>query len=211
MATIYLEKGKSRVVAFAWEWPGWCRFGKTSASAVQALNDYATRYAQIAEQAGLPFDVAEKCEIVEVEGTGNTDWAPAVILPADCEAQSAEEGKRRAKLLRAAWERMNQVVAISVPILRKGPRGGGRDRDKIAEHVIMSERSYARKIGISQPPFDITDAAAIAAFHEHVLATLSAPSDGSPLAPNGWPPAYAFRRIAWHVVDHTWEIEDRQE
>jgi hypothetical protein len=28
---------------------------------------------------------------------------------------------------------------------------------------------------------------------------------------NGWLPRYAARRIAWHVLDHAWEIEDRSE
>jgi hypothetical protein len=29
--------------------------------------------------------------------------------------------------------------------------------------------------------------------------------------PKGWPPRYAARRIAWHALDHAWEIEDRSE
>ena len=24
-----------------------------------------------------------------------------------------------------------------------------------------------------------------------------------------WTPRYFVRRVAWHVLDHTWEIEDR--
>jgi len=24
-----------------------------------------------------------------------------------------------------------------------------------------------------------------------------------------WPPRYFVRRVAWHVLDHGWEIEDR--
>jgi len=24
-----------------------------------------------------------------------------------------------------------------------------------------------------------------------------------------WPARYAVRRLAWHVMDHAWEIEDR--
>ena len=39
--------------------------------------------------------------------------------------------------------------------------------------------------------------------------TLGRASDGSPVVPKGWPPRYAIRRIAWHVLDHAWEIEDR--
>ena len=34
-------------------------------------------------------------------------------------------------------------------------------------------------------------------------------SDGWPLADRKWPPRYAARRIAWHALDHAWEMEDR--
>jgi len=27
--------------------------------------------------------------------------------------------------------------------------------------------------------------------------------------PKGWPPRYAAARIAWHALDHAWEIEDK--
>ena len=33
--------------------------------------------------------------------------------------------------------------------------------------------------------------------------------DGSVPVPKGWPHRYAARRIAWHVLDHAWEMEDR--
>jgi hypothetical protein len=29
--------------------------------------------------------------------------------------------------------------------------------------------------------------------------------------PKGWPTRYAARRIAWHALDHAWEIEDKSE
>lgn len=32
---------------------------------------------------------------------------------------------------------------------------------------------------------------------------------GAPVVEKGWPPRYAARRIAWHVLDHAWQIEDR--
>ena len=34
-------------------------------------------------------------------------------------------------------------------------------------------------------------------------------SDGTPPDGGKWPPRYAARRIAWHALDHAWEIEDR--
>ena len=37
------------------------------------------------------------------------------------------------------------------------------------------------------------------------------PSDGSPIAGKRWPLRYAARRIAWHALDHAWEIEDRSD
>jgi hypothetical protein len=31
-----------------------------------------------------------------------------------------------------------------------------------------------------------------------------------PAGPKDWPLRYAARRIAWHALDHAWEIEDRR-
>ena len=93
--------------------------------------------------------------------------------------------------------------------MRTGPRGGGRDRGKIAAHVLGAETAYARKLGLKlrEPP--IGDSAAIAAHRDEIAAVLDAPSDGAPPVPKGWPVGYATRRLAWHVLDHAWEVEDR--
>jgi hypothetical protein len=81
----------------------------------------------------------------------------------------------------------------------------------VIDHVLGAEASYARKLGVKrrQPARD--DAPAIAALRDAIVAVLGAPSDGTPLVPKGWPPRYAARRIAWHVLDHAWEMEDRSE
>jgi hypothetical protein len=77
------------------------------------------------------------------------------------------------------------------------------------DHVLGAEVAYARKLGVKhrQPARD--DAPAIAALRDDIVTALRAPSDGTPLVPKGWPPRYAARRIAWHVLDHAWEMEDR--
>jgi len=36
---------------------------------------------------------------------------------------------------------------------------------------------------------------------------LGRPSNGKALVDRGWPQRYAARRIAWHALDHVWEIE----
>jgi hypothetical protein len=92
--------------------------------------------------------------------------------------------------------------------LRKGPRGGGCDRDEIRRHVIEAERAYARKIGVRHKPFEMNDRSALKAMREDLAAALSKSSAGEP--PGGWNTSYAVRRMAWHVVDHIWEIEDRR-
>jgi hypothetical protein len=50
---------------------------------------------------------------------------------------------------------------------------------------------------------------AIRAFRAAVLDVLEKPSNGAPLVEKGWPQSYAARRIAWHALDHAWEIQDR--
>lgn len=211
MMDIYLEVGQKKVAGYSLEWPGWCRLARNRAEAVQALLDYAPRYRVIAQRAGLDF-VPDEFAITEVAGDSNTDWGvPAIVAPADLEPVNEERARKRVALLRAAWEVMDEVVAASPAELRKGPRGGGRDRDKIASHVIEAERSYARKIGVRHKPFSHDDRAALAAMRAEIADVLSRPTDGFPLISGGWPASYAIRRIAWHVTDHIWEIEDKRQ
>lgn len=77
--------------------------------------------------------------------------------------------------------------------------------------MLGAEAAYARKLGVKQrqPAWD--DASAIAALRDAIIAALRTPSDGMPPAPSGWPPRYAARRIAWYVLDHTWEMDDRSD
>jgi len=108
-------------------------------------------------------------------------------------------------------EVFDQVVGGAPAELRKGPRGGGRDRDAIVAHVIGAEGAYASKLGISLPAPAPGDLAAVAALREALLDVLRSPSAGAPVVQKGWPQRYGARRIAWHVLDHAWEIEDRSD
>src|SRR6266498_3607286 len=208
-----VELGSKRVFVCALDWPGWCRSGKTEELALEALAAYAPRYAAVAERAGiaLPARAGDRFEVVErLEGSGATDFGiPHEVAAADAARLRGPEAERRSNLVTAAWEVFDRVVAGAPAELRKGPRGGGRDRDKIVDHVLGAEAAYARKLGIKHPQPARDDRAAITALREDILAVLRSPSDGSPPVPKGWPPRYATRRIAWHALDHAWEIEDR--
>jgi hypothetical protein len=100
-------------------------------------------------------------------------------------------------------------VAGAPATLRKGPRGGGRDRDAVVDHVVGAEAAYARKIGIARKPPAGADREAVTALRQDVLEAVRARRFGSPPRSKGWPGRYAVRRMAWHVLDHAWEIEDK--
>jgi hypothetical protein len=208
MATpVYLEVGEKRVFACAVDWPGWSRSGKGEDAALEALAAYAPRFGVVAAEAGVSFPrrMAEEFEVVErLPGTATTDFgAPGQICQADRQRLTAAQARRQAGMVAAAWAVFDRVVAAAPAELRKGPRGGGRDRDKMVEHVVDAETAYARKLGVR----GVTGPALRAA----IVDVLTAARDAEPVAGKGWPPRYAARRIAWHVLDHAWEMEDRRE
>ena len=197
------------------EWPGWCRSAKTGELALEALRSYAPRYAVVAAEAGIEFDAASAGKHLEVReslvGTTTTDFgAPAVVAAADREPLTREQAVRLSTLLRAAWSILDRVVAAAPAELRKGPRGGGRDRDAVAAHVVAAEYAYARKLGLRdfrQPT--ASDTEGVAGMRTAIAKSLSRVSKGSLPENASWPPRYAARRLTWHVLDHAWEIEDR--
>jgi hypothetical protein len=210
---VVLEMGQRRVFATALEWPGWCRSGKGEEAALAALADAAPRYALVAKAAKISFRPALANALTVVErlpGNATTEFgAPGQIADHDRLPLTAAQARRRVALLRAAWEAFDDAVAKAPAQLRKGPRGGGRDRDKIVEHVLGSEVGYASKLGVKfKAPAGI---AAAAEPRKLIAEALGGASDGSPSRPNGWPPRYAAARFAWHVLDHVWEIEDRSD
>lgn len=212
---VYLEVGQKRVFACALEWPGWTRAGKTEHNALEALADYADRYARVVKEAGLAFpdDVGDDLDVVErVPGSAGTEFGvPDEVPDVDRKPLSGAQAGRLAALVTASWTVFDRVIADSPAELRKGPRGGGRDRDKMVRHVLEAEASYGRKLGVKHRPPDLHDAEAIAAMRADLVAAINQPWDVVELDARGWPPRYAARRLAWHVLDHAWEMEDRRE
>ena len=212
---VYIEAGAKKVFACSIDFPGWCRSGKTEQEALEALAAYAPRYAEVAKLAKAAFPAPakapERFEVVErVKGKGATDFGiPYEIPKADAEPLSARQAARQVELMRAAWALLDKVVKASPAELRKGPRGGGRDRDKMLDHVLGAEAAYARQVGVKRPAPQVGDRKAVKALRDDLAEALGGASDGSRPAPKGWPPRYAMRRIAWHVLDHAWEMQDR--
>jgi hypothetical protein len=214
------EAGKARTFVWAVDWPGWCRGGRSRDLALAALASAAGRYALVAAEAGLRLesrsvDPAElgpgQFMVVEmIAGSTSTDFGvPGSVTELDRRAVDAAEAGRQSGLVQAAWTTLDQVASRAPAELRKGPRGGGRDRDKIVAHCDASDAIYAGQLGLRFKDPAQGDRQAVEAVRRAILEVLARPSDGSPIAGRRWPARYAARRIAWHALDHAWEIEDR--
>jgi hypothetical protein len=194
---VYVEVGDKRAFASAADWPGWSRSGKTEEAALEALAAYAPRYAKVAKLAkeDLSKDASDFIVVERLKGNASTDFGvPGNLAKDDSRPLTPKQRERLASLVEACWKYLDQVRAKVPQELRKGPRGGGRDRDKMYAHVVESEVGYSNAMGLrlKQP-----DRAALSeAFR-------------NPLEDARWPIAYAMRRIAWHALDHAWEMEDR--
>jgi hypothetical protein len=206
---LFVEETPKKVFVSALDWPGLARAGKTEDLAVESLVAHLPRYAKVAHKGGERFDPHD-LDIAVVSRTagdsGSAYGIPSLVAAEDREPVEAREAQRLASIVAASWDMFDEVAAKAPESLRKGPRGGGRDRSKIVEHVTLSDGGYARSMGIRGDP---ETADGLAAIRTAILGVLGSTSDGSPIAGRKWPPRYAARRVAWHALDHAWEIEDR--
>jgi hypothetical protein len=220
---VYLEVGRTRAIALALDWPGWARGGRDEAAALQALHAYGPRYAGVLQATPLAFrapTAASALSVVErVPGNATTDFgAPAIALARDARPADSSELQRWQTVMRACWHRLDATVAAAAgKTLRKGPRGGGREVSKIIQHVRDVESAYLSSLGGQfKAGAEVEPDQAYAQLREAILTTLAAAVRGEVPAqgPRGgtrWAPRYFVRRLAWHCLDHAWEIEDKLE
>jgi len=213
---VAIEAAAKKSFATAADWPGWSRGAKTEELALEALAAYAARYRPIAEEVGLEFPATVELDDLEVvehnEGSSGTEFGvPSRPTEQDRRGLREEEAERLARLVEAAWSAFDRIAAAAPAELRKGPRGGGRNTSKMIAHVMDADRSYANEIGIKIRQFAPGDRSPVPAMRAAVLEVLRSARDGSPLGGRHWPARYAAHRIAWHALDHAWEIEDRTE
>ncbi|TMD12566.1 MAG: hypothetical protein E6J07_09115 [Chloroflexi bacterium] len=133
--------------------------------------------------------------IERLAGSASTEFGvPGAVAKRDTTRLTADEGKRLAVLLQAAWAVYDDVVVASPAELRKGPRGGGRDRDKMADHVRDAEGAYVRKLGLPLKPPGRHDGRELAEFRDAIAEAIQRPSNGAALVEKGWPQRYAARK-----------------
>ena len=212
---VMVERGKKkRSVAVAFDWPGWDRSGKTEEAALEVLEAYRSRFAPVAARAGLAdeFTAAGDLEVVErLPGIGMTDFYGLSGVPAGLEHDQLSEVdcERKIALLQASWAYLDETAARVSPELRKGPRGGGRERDEIVRHVVGWEIiDLSHKVGVVFPLETREDPEALRAYrHAFVDGIRDHNARGVPA--RSWTVQFLVRRCAWHMLDHAWEMEDR--
>jgi hypothetical protein len=218
---VYLEVGQKKIFAGALDWPGWCRSARDEEMALATLGEYAPRYARIFSGTKIDFvppeDPSAVVVVERLAGTSTTDFGAPDVAPArDAEPFDEAARERSEAILAAIWRAFDRAVrAAEGKELRKGPRGGGRECDGIVRHVLGADAAYLRRVG---QKFSQDDSAPLdqelRRTREAISTALAAGVRGEipEQGPRGgalWTPRYFVRRVAWHIVDHLWEIEDR--
>ena len=194
------------------DWPGLDRWGTSEDDAIEKLLAYAPRYAGVAERAGLAkaFAMAGDVEVVErVPGSSSTDFWGIAHVPSQIEIDI---------LPRPTWNGGSISSARAGPLRRgRGPHlgrlvpdlgapGGRASRSSATSTSASPSSSRARSspdaTGRGHDPGRPQDhrpayLAAIRAYN----------ADGKPA--RTWPIQFLVRRTAHHVMDHAWELEDR--
>jgi hypothetical protein len=214
LVRVILEIGKKRrVAAGAMDWPELDRWGTSEDGSLDKLSLYLPRYMGIAARAGLAreFEQVGAFDVVErVPGSSSTDFWGVPHVPSEIEREvlSSADLERRLDLLRACWAEFDEVSG-GAGDLRRGARSAGRTRAQIIRHVHANEPDqYSRKVEVRTPIEMVFTPDGLAT---HRLAYLDAirayNAEGRPA--RNWPIQFLIRRTANHVMDHLWEIEDR--
>ncbi len=206
-------KGK-RTVAHAADWPGLERGGRDEDAAIAKLRDYIPRYRRVAERAGLGKELPDDPKLTVIgqyTGTGSTDFWGISFAPSELDRVPFDEAtfERGVRLLRAAWAEFDEIAARVSADLRPGPRGGGRDRDRIIRHVRATEGGdFSKRVKVPTELEELSTPKKRAAHRDRYVDAMRAwYAAGQPLG--NWTIPYLLRHTAYHTLDHAWEMEDR--
>lgn len=208
-------KGK-RAVAFGLDWPGWSRGAKSPELAMEVLEAYRERYRPVAELAGMAaeFDAAGPLQVVEDKvGTPSTDFWGISFAPCTAEADPMGEAEleRGIVLLRACWAFFDGVAASVSEEMRKGPRGGGRDRTQIYRHTVRNEsESFAKQVGLRIAEEGALTPDGLREYRDAYVDAMRAYNAGEvERKMRSGSLAYLIRHSAFHTLDHAWEMQDK--
>lgn len=219
--TLEIGPKGSKVVAVAPDWPGLERGAKTEEAAIERLRSYFPRYAAVTKLAGMDAAFAAETaaavanitgvDVVErYVGTPSTDfWGISFAFSSiDQQAMSDEALERELTLMRACWAFFDGVRARVSAEMQRGPRGGGKDRDRIVRHTLGAELDFSKKVGVLTPLDAMLSGEALNAHRDAYCSAIRAFHSESKMA-RTWPLRYLIRHTAYHTLDHAWEMEDK--
>lgn len=219
--SVYLEIGHKRTFAGSLDWPGWCRSGRDENAALQALFNYSQRYATVLHKTSLHFkapkDVSQLIVSERLTGDSTTDFgAPSIAPDSDARPVDKADLRRFEEILQSCWRAFDSATkAARGKSLRLGPRGGGRDLERIIQHVMGADEGYLSSLGWKiEKSKRSNPGQGLNRTRQVILDALASSARGeiSARGPRGgirWSARYFVRRVTWHVLDHAWEIEDR--
>ncbi len=213
---VMIEPGKKgkKVVAVAFDWPGWERCGKSEENALEVLETYRPRYREVAELAGLgpEFERAGLTTVVEyAEPNSNPDFhgISGSSAVAEREPLSDDALERKIAILRACWQYFDETHPNVSENLRKGPRGGGRDRHQVMIHTYLAEEDFARKVNVRSDLDSLRTPEGRDVHREAFVDAIRRVNAGEPQPRTSWTLQFTLRRACYHMLDHAWEMEDR--
>jgi hypothetical protein len=212
---VMLEIGPNgkKVVAVAPDWPGLERGAKTGDAAIKRLRSYLPRYAPVAKLAGMEaaFAATTTVEVVEQYlGTGSTDFWGISFAFSDIDRQdlSSDNLERELALMQACWAYFDEVRLRVSAAMQTGPRGGGRDRDRIVRHTVATEQDWAKKLVVHTPQDAMLTNEGLQAHRDVYRDAIRAFHAEGKMA-RTWPLRFLIRHTAYHTLDHAWEMEDK--
>ncbi|HLX35459.1 MAG TPA: hypothetical protein VKR30_09505 [Candidatus Limnocylindrales bacterium] len=201
-------------MAIAADWPGLERGGKSEDEAIAKLGRYLERYSPIAERAGFGPEFSKQTEIEVIgryRGVGSTDFWGISFAPSPLDRGpfDAATFDRQARLLRAAWAEFDETAARVSAELRAGARGGGRPRDRIIRHVLITEGDdFSKRVKVPSALDDLLTPGGLAHHRDRFIDAMRGwYAEGKPLG--NWTIPYLLRHTAYHALDHAWEMQDR--
>ncbi|MGB8644736.1 MAG: hypothetical protein WCF84_05835 [Anaerolineae bacterium] len=202
-----------KVVAVAPDWPGLERGAKTEQAAIERLLSYVPRYATVTKLAGMEaaFATTPVVDVVEhYPGTGSTDfWGISFAFSGiDQQVMSAKALERELTLMRACWAVFDDVRSLVSAEMQRGPRGGGRDRDRIVRHTLATEQDWAKKLGVLMPQDAMRSDKGLNAYRDAYCNAIRVFHSEGKMA-RTWPLRYLIRHTAYHTLDHAWEMQDK--
>jgi hypothetical protein len=159
--------------------------------------------------ASTTMDVVE-----EYPGSGSTDFWGISFAFSGIDKRDMPSGElaRQLSLMQACWAFFDEVRSRVSAELQQGPRGGGRQRDQIIRHVVRNEQEeWGKKLGLHVPelPQGVmpTDEGLSAQRDAYCTAIRAFHAEGK--MARTWPLPFLIRHTAYHTLDHTWEMEDK--